>query len=130
MPDRLLAAAHRLEQQAQVAVGVGEVRVAEDRLAVGVHRLFAAPERHRQVAEWLAGEPLPDAGADTLPDVLRQLMRDIGAPRGIAELGYDENDVPALVEGARKQERLLVGSPREVTDDDLGHILNASMTNW
>jgi alcohol dehydrogenase class IV len=57
-------------------------------------------------------------------------MRDIDAPRGIAELGYDENDVPALVEGARKQQRLLVGCPREVTDDDLGHILNASMTNW
>jgi hydroxyacid-oxoacid transhydrogenase len=90
----------------------------------------AMPDRHRAVAEWLAGEPLPDAGPDTLADVLRELMRDIGAPRGIAELGYDENDVPALVEGARKQERLLVGCPREVTDADLGHILNASMSNW
>ena len=57
-------------------------------------------------------------------------MRDVDAPRGIAELGYDENDVPALVEGALKQQRLLVVSPREVTGDDLGHILNASMTNW
>jgi alcohol dehydrogenase class IV len=90
----------------------------------------AMPERHRQVAEWLAGEPIDDAGPDTLPDVLRALMRDIDAPRGIAELGYDENDVPALIEGARKQERLLVGCPREVTDADLGYILNASMTNW
>jgi hydroxyacid-oxoacid transhydrogenase len=90
----------------------------------------AMPDRHRRVAEWLAGEELPDAGPDTLPEVLRELMRDIGAPRGIAELGYTEDDVPVLVEGARKQERLLVGCPREVTDTDLGHILNASMTNW
>jgi alcohol dehydrogenase class IV len=90
----------------------------------------AAPERHHHVAGLLAGEPFADANADTLSDVLRALMRDVDAPRGIAELGYDENDVPALVEGALKQQRLLVVSPRDVTGDDLGHILNASMTNW
>jgi len=67
----------------------------------------AAPERHHHVAGLLAGEPFADPGADTLPDVLRALMRDVGAPRGIAELGYDERDVPDLVDGARKQERLL-----------------------
>jgi len=38
--------------------------------------------------------------------------------------------VPALAQGALKQERLLVVSPREVGADDLGHILNASMANW
>jgi alcohol dehydrogenase class IV len=90
----------------------------------------AMPERHHQVAQWLAGEPIADAGPDTLPDVLRTLMRDIGAPRGIAELGYTENDVPELIEGTLKQQRLLVGSPREVGENDLAHILNASMTNW
>ncbi|HEY0364764.1 MAG TPA: hydroxyacid-oxoacid transhydrogenase [Solirubrobacteraceae bacterium] len=93
----------------------------------------AAPERHHHVAGLLAGERVGDAGRagpDLLPDVLRALMRDVDAPRGIAELGYDENDVPALVEGALKQQRLLVVSPRDVSGDDLGHILNASMTNW
>jgi len=38
--------------------------------------------------------------------------------------------VPALVEGTMKQQRLLVGSPREVSETDIAHILNASMTNW
>ena len=90
----------------------------------------AAPERHHRVAELLAGEPLENPGPDTLPDVLRSLMRDIGAPRGLAELGYTEDDVPALVEGAVKQQRLLVGSPRPVSETDIAHILNASMTNW
>ena len=90
----------------------------------------AAPERHHHVAELLAGEPIASPGPDSLPDLLRALMRDVDAPRGVAALGYDENDVPALVEGALKQQRLLVVSPREVTGDDLGHILNASMTNW
>jgi hydroxyacid-oxoacid transhydrogenase len=90
----------------------------------------AMPERHEQVARLLSPDEPDGSGPDFLPDVLRGLMRDIDSPRGIAELGYTEDDVPALVEGARKQERLLVGCPREVTDDDLGHILNASMTNW
>jgi alcohol dehydrogenase class IV len=90
----------------------------------------AAPERHHHVAELLVGEPIENPGPDTLPDVLRQLMRDIDAPSGVAELGYTEDDVPALVEGALKQQRLLVISPKEVTGDDLTHILNASMRNW
>jgi hydroxyacid-oxoacid transhydrogenase len=90
----------------------------------------AAPERHHKVAELLAGEPIPDAGPDTLPDVLRDLMRDVGAPSGIAELGYTEDDVPALVEGALKQQRLLVIAPKEVGEADLTHILNASMRTW
>jgi alcohol dehydrogenase class IV len=90
----------------------------------------AMPERHHQVAGLLAGEPISDPGPDTLPGVLRQLMRDVGAPRGVAELGYSEDDVPALVEGALKQERLLAVAPREVAAEDLRHIIGASMTNW
>jgi hydroxyacid-oxoacid transhydrogenase len=90
----------------------------------------AMPDRHIQVAELLAGEPIGDAGPDTLPDILRQLMRDIDAPRGVAELGYGEDDIPALVDGALKQQRLLAVAPKEVTDQDLHHIITASMTNW
>jgi hydroxyacid-oxoacid transhydrogenase len=85
----------------------------------------AAPERHERAAELLTGEPA--SGPDALPDALRELMRDVGAPSGIAELGYGEEDVPALVEGALKQQRLLVISPREPTPDDLAAILRASM---
>ena len=54
-------------------------------------------------------------------------MRDVGAPSGIAELGYAEDDVPALAEGALKQERLLVIAPKEAGLDDLTQILRASM---
>ncbi len=90
----------------------------------------AMPERHHHVAELLAGEPLSDPGADTLPDLLRQLMRDIDAPRGVAEFGYTEDDIPALVDGALKQQRLLAVAPKEVGAEDLRHIITASMTNW
>jgi hydroxyacid-oxoacid transhydrogenase len=92
----------------------------------------ASPDRHRYVAELLGGRPIPPGEADenTLPGILAELMRDVGAPRGIAELGYAEDDVPTLVQGALKQERLLVGSPREVGADDLAEILRASLRNW
>jgi hypothetical protein len=41
------------------------------------------PDRHHQVAELLAGEAIADAGPDTLPEVLRRLMQDVDAPRGV-----------------------------------------------
>jgi hydroxyacid-oxoacid transhydrogenase len=90
----------------------------------------AAPERHHHVAELLAGEAIADPGPDTLPQILLELMRDVDAPSGVAELGYTEDDVPELVQGALKQQRLLVIAPREASPDDLAHILNASMHNW
>ena len=90
----------------------------------------AMRERHHEVAELLVGEPIEDPGPDTLPDVLRALMRDVKAPNGIAELGYGEEDVPDLVEGALMQQRLLVVAPKEAEADDLSHILNASMRLW
>src|SRR5256714_4797574 len=90
----------------------------------------AMPERHHHVAELLAGAPIAEPRPDTLPDVLRSLMRDVGAPRGIAELGYTEDDVPAIVEGALTQQPPLAIAPREPSPDDLRHIVAASMTNW
>jgi len=90
----------------------------------------AAPERHHRAAELLKGAPIADPGPDTLPDALRDLMRGVAAPSGIAELGFDEDDVPALVEGAMKQQRLLVIAPRAASADDLRHILTDSMHNW
>jgi hydroxyacid-oxoacid transhydrogenase len=87
----------------------------------------AAPERHRRVAELLTGRPLPDAGPDALPEVLLDLMRDVGVPTRLGDLGYGEDDVDALVEGALKQQRLLVIAPREAGPDDLAAILRESL---
>ncbi len=86
------------------------------------------PERHEQVARLLGHDG--DGGPDALPDELRRLMQDLDAPSGVAALGYSEDDVPTLAEGARKQQRLLDVAPREPDDADLQHIINASMRNW
>ena len=84
----------------------------------------AAPERHDHVAALLGSE---ETGPEALPNALRALMRDVGAPESIAAFGYGEDDVPALVEGAQKQARLLAIAPREPSDDDLATILRASL---
>jgi alcohol dehydrogenase class IV len=86
----------------------------------------AGPERHDHVAELLAGGPV-EPGPDALPAQLRALIRDVGAPAGIGELGYGPDDVDDLVAGARRQQRLLAVAPREPSDDDLAAILRASI---
>ena len=68
--------------------------------------------------------------SDRLPSVLADLMRDIGIPNGIGAVGYTESDVPALVDGAVKQQRLLAVAPRAVREEDLAEILGASIENW
>ena len=90
----------------------------------------AMPKRHLQVAEWLTGHPPRRPGPDSLPDALIELMRDVGAPRGLTELGYNEQDLPALVAGAIKQQRLLAVAPKMPTEADLEGILRASFENW
>ena len=85
----------------------------------------ADPERHHRAASLLAGESVE--GPDALPDALRALMRDVGVPTGIATLGYTEDDIPDLVEGALAQQRLLVVAPRDVSAEDLTEILRASL---
>jgi alcohol dehydrogenase class IV len=90
----------------------------------------AMPERHHEVAELLAGEKIEHPDENTLPEIIIQLMKDVGAPKGVRELGYEEDEIEALVDGAMKQQRLLVGAPKEVGEEDLANILRESMENW
>ena len=57
-------------------------------------------------------------------------MRDIEIPNGVAAVGYSSSDIPALVEGTLKQQRLLATSPKAVTEDDLGGIFERSLELW
>ncbi|MGY1771202.1 hydroxyacid-oxoacid transhydrogenase [Blastococcus sp. SYSU D00813] len=91
----------------------------------------AAPERHLRAAELL--DPRGDHGgepAEVLPRALVRLMRDIDIPAGIGAVGYGEDDVPDLVEGSMKQQRLLATCPKPVTEDDLAGIFRRSVSLW
>jgi len=91
------------------------------------------PQKHARIAELLgagtAGMPVMDAALQ-LPEAIIQLMKDIGMPNGLSSIGYTEEDLPKLVEGGWKQQRLLVGSPRPVSQDDLRRIMEESMVLW
>ncbi|RBY94812.1 alcohol dehydrogenase [Blastococcus sp. TBT05-19] len=91
----------------------------------------ASPERHVRAAELLApGADRPSDLVEFLPTVLADLMRDIDMPNGIGAVGFDEGDIPDLVGGTMKQQRLLATSPKEVTEDDAAGIFKRSMELW
>ncbi|MDT7580840.1 MAG: hydroxyacid-oxoacid transhydrogenase [Pseudonocardiales bacterium] len=91
----------------------------------------AAPERHLRAAELL--DPRAEKHDDPreqLPSTLVALMREIGIPNGIGGVGYTEDDVPDLVPGTMKQQRLLATCARTPTEDDIAGILTRSVQNW
>jgi alcohol dehydrogenase class IV len=91
----------------------------------------SAPDRHLRAAELL--DPRAEKADDPreqLPSVLVALMRDIGVPNGIGGVGYTEDDVPDLVPGTMKQQRLLATCPKTPTEDDIAGILRRSVENW
>jgi hydroxyacid-oxoacid transhydrogenase len=91
----------------------------------------AAPDRHLRAARLL--DPSAEVASDPaalLPDTLTRLMRDIGMPDGLAAVGFGDDDVDDLVEGALKQQRLLATAPRPVEADDLAAIFRCSMSLW
>lgn len=88
------------------------------------------PEKHQRAAELIAGKSLPDADENTLPNVLIQLMKDVGTPSGLKAFGYDEGDIDKLVEGAIKQQRQLKIAPKEPGEEELAGIFRESMENW
>ena len=89
----------------------------------------AAPERHLRAARILD----PDAqgeGPELLAGVVTALMRDVGIPNGLAEVGYSTADVDDLVAGATQQQRLLATAPKTPTEEDLAQVFVASMEHW
>lgn len=88
------------------------------------------PEKHQRAAELIAGKSLPGADENTLPNVLIQLMKDVGAPPGLKAFGYEEGDIDKLVEGAIKQQRQLKIAPKEPGEGELANIFRESMENW
>jgi hydroxyacid-oxoacid transhydrogenase len=92
-----------------------------------------SPERHLRAAELMgvstAGLSEREA-REALPNALLALMRDVGVPNGLGELGYGERDIPALLEGTLKQPRLLSGAPRTVGVAEITGILRDSLRCW
>ena len=89
-----------------------------------------SPERHLRAAELLGADlrgVTAANGRDVLPAVVSALVADTGGPRGLADFGYGEADLPALVDGTLQQARLLACCPRPLGRSELADILRASL---
>jgi hydroxyacid-oxoacid transhydrogenase len=91
----------------------------------------SAPERHLRAAAMLApNKDTLNNQSEQLPSALIDLMRDIDIPNGIGGVGYTEADIPDLVPGTMKQQRLLATCPRTPTEEDIASIFAKSIQNW
>ena len=116
------------QQEAMVPHGISVSLTAPEAFRFGFP---GAPDRHLRAAAMLAPdqEKLNDAG-EQLPSAVVDLMRDIDIPNGIGAVGYTESDVPDLVPGTMKQQRLLATCPRPVNEEDIARIFARSIQNW
>lgn len=91
------------------------------------------PERHWQAAQALGADMQGvsmEHGGEALAQRMIDLMRACDIPNGLQALNYSKQDIPGLVEGAYKQQRLLINSPREVSKADLAELYRSAMRYW
>lgn len=93
----------------------------------------ADPARHLTAADALGADvrdAAPEDAGTILAHRLAEMMRNTGLPNGLKEIGYSDNDIPALVRSAWPQQRLLAQSPKPVTEDDLADMFRDAMAYW
>jgi len=91
------------------------------------------PRRHLEAARALGADignvDDADAGA-LLADRVIHFMTTLDMPNGLASVGYQESDIPALVEGTLPQHRVTKLSPREAGESDLADLFRDSLEIW
>ncbi len=93
----------------------------------------ASPERHLQVAEALGADVTranPDDAGKILADRIIEFMQRLNLPNGLGAVGYEREDIPALVEGTLPQKRITKLSPREVDAEALTQMFEDALVYW
>lgn len=93
----------------------------------------ACPERHLRAAQLLGRDTTrvrPDDAGRVLGECLTELMRRLGVPNGLRDLGYSSEDIPSLVQGTMAQQRLTKLAPRHTGPDELAALFEEAMTAW
>jgi hydroxyacid-oxoacid transhydrogenase len=93
----------------------------------------ANPERHLEAARLLGAETRGAASEDAgeiLASQIIGIMRRVGMPSGLAEVGFEADDVDDLVAGTLPQHRVTKLSPRPAGAEDLRKLFMAAMRYW
>jgi hydroxyacid-oxoacid transhydrogenase len=89
--------------------------------------------RHLRAADALGADtrdvPPEDAG-QVLADRIIYFLRELKMPHGLAELGYSEADIPALVDGTLPQHRVTKLSPIPAGPAELTELFRQSLQVW
>ncbi len=102
--------------------------------APSVYRTTAphAPERHLDAYQCLGGryEAAPDEAGEALAEHIVKMMKSTGIPNGLKGVGYGENDLDRLTEGALPQKRLLDMAPMPVEREDVRRMFSGALQYW
>jgi len=75
-------------------------------------------------------EGINKPAGDLLADGLISMMRAIGAPNGLTDVGYTADDVDALTDAAWKQRRVVDNAPRPITKDEMRTMFEGALRYW
>ena len=78
----------------------------------------------------LEGRVAKEEAGEHLAEYLIELMRQTGTPNGLRGLGFDDKDIPSLVEKAFPQKRVIDNAPFPVTKEIISELYEGSMTYW
>jgi len=93
----------------------------------------ACADRHLKAAEVLGADVTRASEKDAgriLADRIVEIMRRLGVPNGLRELGYSTADIPKLVEGTMPQHRVTKLSPRLAGEQELAKLFEEAMAAW
>lgn len=93
----------------------------------------AGPQRHLEGAKLLGSvddDAAHDEAGDALASHLESMMKASNMPNGIADIGYGDDDIGSLAQGAFMQQRLLGNAPCEVSMDDLETMYKHAIRYW
>ncbi|MEC4765017.1 hydroxyacid-oxoacid transhydrogenase [Mycobacterium sherrisii] len=93
----------------------------------------ASPQRHTEAARLLGADTRdasPDDAGEVLAGELIRIIRAVGMPNGLSGVGYTDDDIGALTEGAFPQQRLLQNAPRQMDKPVLAELFGHAMRYW
>ena len=73
---------------------------------------------------------MPEDAGTILSDTVIGIMKRLKVPNGLSEIGYTDNDIPALVKGTLPQHRVTKLSPIPAGEEELSMLFEDAMSYW